>query len=91
MIDGITRECLAIEVARSFTAQNVIDVLQSLFAFCGTRQHIRSDDRPEFTANRVRDWFQRVEVQTLFIEPGKRLHRELQRQASRGAIGPGVV
>ena len=31
VIDETTRECLAIEVARSFTAQNVTGVLQ----FCG--------------------------------------------------------
>ena len=32
VIDETTRECLAIEVARSFTAQDVTDVLQYLFA-----------------------------------------------------------
>ena len=32
--------------------------------------HIRSDNGPEFTAERVREWLQKVEVKTLFIEPG---------------------
>jgi transposase InsO family protein len=32
--------------------------------------YIRSDNGPEFTAVAVRDWLERVGVQTLFIEPG---------------------
>ena len=44
VIDEYTRECLAIEVARSFTAQDVLGVLQYLFAVRGTPHHIRSDN-----------------------------------------------
>ena len=55
VIDEANRECLAIEVARSFTAQDVIGVLQYLFAVRGTPHHIRSDNRPEFVAYTVRD------------------------------------
>ena len=54
MIDETTRECLAIEVARSFTTQDVIGVLQYLFTVRGTPQHIRSDSGPEFVAKTVR-------------------------------------
>jgi transposase InsO family protein len=36
----------------------------------GTPDHIRSDNGPEFIAEIVRDWLQRLGVQTLFIEPG---------------------
>ena len=32
--------------------------------------HIRSDNGPEFTAKAVTGWLDRVEVKTLFIEPG---------------------
>jgi transposase InsO family protein len=32
--------------------------------------YIRSDNGPEFTAKRVKDWLERVEVKTLFLEPG---------------------
>ena len=70
MIDEITRECLAIEMARSFTAQDVNDVLQYLFAVCGTPQHIRSDHGPEFVAKTVRRWLQRADVGALFIAKG---------------------
>ena len=37
----------------------------------GVPDLIRSDNGPEFTAERVRDWLRRVEVKTLFIEPGR--------------------
>ena len=33
-------------------------------------EYIRSDNGPEFTAKRVRDWIERVEAKTLFSEPG---------------------
>ena len=32
--------------------------------------HVRSDNGPEFTAELVRLWLKRLDVQTLFIEPG---------------------
>ncbi len=70
VIDEYTRESLAIEVARSFTAQDVIGVLRYLFAICGTPAHIRSDNGPEFVAKSVRRWLQRVDVKTLFIAKG---------------------
>ena len=50
VIDEYTRECLAIEVSRSFTAEDVVGILQYLFAVRGAPQHIRSDNGPEFVA-----------------------------------------
>ena len=44
VIEEYTRECLAIEVGRSFTAQDVMGVLQYLFAVRGIPEHIRSDN-----------------------------------------------
>jgi putative transposase len=44
VIDEYTRECLAIEVARSFTAQDVMSTLRYLFAVRGTPEHLRSDN-----------------------------------------------
>ena len=46
VIDEFTRECLAIEVARSFTARQVVEVLRYLFAVRGTPQFIRSRPTP---------------------------------------------
>ena len=86
IIDEFTRECLAIEVARSFTAMQVIDVLQYLFAVRGSPKHIRSDNGPEFVARKLTKWLKQAAVETLFIAPGqpmgKWLRGELQWQAS---------
>ncbi len=41
-----------------------------LFCRRGIPHHIRSDNGPEFTAEHVRAWLERLEVQPLFIEPG---------------------
>ena len=61
---------LAIEVARKLNSKNVLDVLYSLFCERGVPGHIRSDNGPEFTAHAVRRWLEKVDVKTLFIEPG---------------------
>jgi len=70
IIDENTRECLAIEVKRKITSQDVIDRLFHLFLFRGIPEHIRSDNGPEFTAKAVRKWLERLGVKTLFIELG---------------------
>jgi len=72
VIDEYTRECLAIEVARSFTSQDVIGILQYLFAVRGAPRYIRSDNGPEFVAHTVRRWLQQAGVETLFIAKGSR-------------------
>ena len=36
----------------------------------GPPEYIRSDNGAEFTATVVRDWLQRRDVTTLFMEPG---------------------
>jgi hypothetical protein len=70
MIDEYTRECLTIVVARKFTAQDVLDTMAELFVSRGVPQYIRSDNGPEMTAIAVREWLGKLEVGTLFIEPG---------------------
>ncbi len=55
---------------RRLKSQDVLDVLRDLFVTRGTPDFIRSDNGPEFTAIAVRDWLERVAVQTLFITPG---------------------
>lgn len=44
--------------------------LSDLFVRRGVPDHIRSDNGSEFTALKVRDWLEPVEVKTLYIEPG---------------------
>jgi len=70
LIDECTRERLAIKVARSIKSQDVLECPTELFVRRGTPDHIRSDNGPEFTAQAVREWLGRVDVKTLFIEPG---------------------
>ena len=67
VIDEFTRECLVIDVGRSFTSDDVIGVLQYLFAIRGVPEHIRSDNGPEFVAREIRRWLVQAGVNTLFI------------------------
>ena len=68
VLDEFTRECLAVEVARSFNAHDVRLVLQYLFAVRGVPEHIRSDNGPEFVAKDIRRWLDQAQVRTLYIE-----------------------
>ena len=70
MVDEFTRECLAIDVARKLTSDDVLERLAWLMATRGVPGHVRSDNGPEFTAQVVREWLGKVGVTTLFIEPG---------------------
>jgi len=70
LVDEYTRECLAIDVARRLTSEDVLERLTDLFIHRGVPDHIRSDNGGEFTAAAVRTWLTRMDVRTLFIEPG---------------------
>ena len=67
VLDEFTREVLAIEVGWSFTVQDVILMLQFLFAVRGAPKHIRSDNGPEFIAKNIQRWLKRAVVDTLYI------------------------
>ena len=70
LIDEYTRECLAIDVDRNIRSQGVLDRLTDLFIMRGIPEHIRSDNGAEFTSKAVRKWLNRLDVRTLYIEPG---------------------
>jgi len=70
VMDEFTRECLAIDVARRLTSDDVLGRLTQLFCQRGAPGHLRSDNGPEFTAKAVRRWLESLDVQTLYIEPG---------------------
>ena len=70
ILDEFTKECLALLVGRRITSTDVICQLEELFIERGTPEYIRSDNGPEFTAQAVRNWLDRLDVQTLFITPG---------------------
>ena len=69
VLDEFTRECLAIRVRRKLNSVDVIDVLTDLFILRGIPDFIRSDNGPEFVAEKVRDWIGTVGARTAFIEP----------------------
>ena len=68
VIDEFTRECLAIEAGRTFTARDVMLTLQYLFAIRGAPEHVRSDNGPEFIARSVQRWLDQASVGTLYIQ-----------------------
>jgi transposase InsO family protein len=70
IVDEYTRECLALKVARGITSEDVIDTLAELFAMRGVPKQIRSDNGPEFVSKAIQRWLKRVEVETLYVEPG---------------------
>jgi putative transposase len=56
VIDVHTRECVAIEAARSMPSWRVIAVLERTASIRGVPQMITSDNGPELTSHAVRDW-----------------------------------
>jgi transposase InsO family protein len=70
VVDEFTRECLTIQVARTFRGGDVVAALEELFAIRGRPRYLRSDNGPEFACKAVRKWLARSGVETLFIEPG---------------------
>jgi len=70
VVDEFTRECLALEVRRSFRAKDVIAVLAGLIALRGAPAHLRSDNGPEFVAKAVQAWLKSHAVGPLYIAPG---------------------
>ena len=57
-------------IGRCLRSLEVIEVLSDAMLFHGIPEHSRSDNGPEMTSKRVRNWLQLIGVQTLFIEPG---------------------
>ncbi len=70
LIDEHTRRGLAIEVRRSFKADDVVDVLEAAFARYGAPVYLRSDNGSEFIAKTVKVWLADNGVQTHYIDPG---------------------
>ena len=70
VLDEFTRECLALDVAKSFKGNDVVEVLRYLFAVRGCPDYIRSDNGPEFVSKAVKKWLEVSQVKTLYIAPG---------------------
>jgi transposase InsO family protein len=70
LIDEYTRQCLAVHVAWSIRAVDVITVVEAAMGRHGKPQHIRSDNGPEFIAYAIGDWLQENKIETIYIRPG---------------------
>lgn len=70
VLDEYTRECLAIEVARSIRSQDVILTLCRLMRQYGKPAYIRSDNGAEFTSAAVMHWLRDQNVGPIYIKPG---------------------
>jgi len=68
--DETTRECLALEVDRSITADKVLEILTHLFLTRGVPRHIRSDNGLELIAEAIRRFGKQAGLEMLTIEPG---------------------
>ncbi len=70
IVDEFTRENLALRINRSITGEDVLNELSRLMGERGVPTGIRSDNGPEFIAQKVRNWLKDLGVGTLFVEPG---------------------
>ena len=70
IIDGFIKEALMIRVDRKLNSTDVLDALTDLFILRGPPEYIRSDNGPEFIAQKLRDWIAAVGAKTAYIEPG---------------------
>ena len=70
LIDEHTRQWLAVHVAWSIRAVDVITIVEAAMERYSVPEHIRSDNGPEFIAYAIRDWLKEKGVKTLYITPG---------------------
>jgi transposase InsO family protein len=70
LVDEFTRECLVLEVSRSITAVDVVNLVRDVMVIRGVPRHIRSDNGPEFIAGAIRRYLEGAGVRTLYIAPG---------------------
>ena len=68
--DEFSRESVALEVAGTMEARDVIAVLDRAVAERGAPGFIRSDNGPEFIAAAVQAWSKERGFATLYIAPG---------------------
>ena len=70
IMDEYTRECICCYAARQIKWPDVQECLADAFCAKGLSQYIRSDNGSEFTATKLKEWLNRLEVVTTYIEPG---------------------
>ena len=70
LIDEYTREILAMRVAWSIRAVDVLASLAEAIGRYGVPGHIRSDNGPEFIAYAIQDWLEEKQIKAIYIQPG---------------------
>jgi putative transposase len=70
IVDEHTREALAMRVARTCSADDLVEVLAGLVAGRGAPEHLRMDNGPELIAWALRDYCRLSATRTTYIEPG---------------------
>ena len=71
MVDGYTRECLAIEVDSCLSSRRVTRVLEWIIDQRGTPEAIRCDNGPEFTSRHFLAWCEDRRITLTHIQPGR--------------------
>ena len=69
LIDEYSRKCLAIRVARRLNSYDLIETLADLMLMHGIPEHMRSDNGPEFVAERLPKWLWRWELRRSTSSP----------------------
>ena len=70
LVDEYTRECLALQPARSIRSSDATALLAGAIERHGAPRCVRSDNGPEFIAKALRRWLAAANVGALYIEPG---------------------
>jgi len=71
VVDDLTRECPAIEVAKSIPGARVVRVLERIAVNRGYPKRVVADNGPELTGQALDEWAYRNGVALHFITPGR--------------------
>ena len=70
VVDNFSRECLAIHVAPTIKAEDVVNVLQGIVAQRAKPQRIQADNGPEFVSLALDQWAYQRNITIDFSRPG---------------------
>lgn len=68
--DEFTKTALAIDVERSMTGDDIVNVLERLIAIHGAPEFVRMDNGTEMTSNAIMDWCEFSPANVAYIDPG---------------------
>lgn len=71
LIDDYNRECLCVRVGISMPSEYVCRILGEVMEIKGKPNKIRTDNGPEFTSAYYKQWMKRINVEPVYIQPGK--------------------